>query len=122
MSNVQKEWAGLIARDEVNGSVRDNLGGIAFLVFDLRSIPPIAMLVVVAATGEEADKLIKAMVDRIVPRFVAQMPFAEERGLVAVLFHEPGNRQFGGFQSGRVQMTGDHIDDPHALLVVCLFL
>jgi len=39
------------------------------------------MLVVVAATGQEADKLIKAMVDRIVPRFVAQVPFAEERVL-----------------------------------------
>jgi hypothetical protein len=67
MGNEQKERTGLITPDEVNGSVRDNVGGIAFLVLDLRSIHPIAMLVVVAATGEEADKLIKAMVDRIVP-------------------------------------------------------
>jgi len=50
-------------------------------------------------------------------RFRAQVPFAEYCGHVTVLLHESRNRQFGGFQSGRIQMPCNHIDDPHTLLV-----
>jgi hypothetical protein len=63
------------------------VGGITLLLFDLRTVHPIAMLVVIACTCKEAHKFVKSMIGGIMTKIRATMPFAEYRRFVACVLH-----------------------------------
>ena len=66
--------------------VGDDVGGIALLFFNLRTIVPISVFVVIACACEETHEFVKAVIGGIVSQVSAAMPFAEQGRFVAGVF------------------------------------
>jgi hypothetical protein len=78
MGHVQEEGTGPVLFNKTHGVVRDQMRGVALDVLACHAVVPVPMIVVICGAIQIAHELIKAVMDGILPRFRAQMPFAEQ--------------------------------------------
>lgn len=76
VGDVEEEGLFLVALDEIDAAIGDDVGRVALHVRLPEPDAPTAVAVVVAGTVEQADEFVEAMVDRVVRVLMPAVPLA----------------------------------------------